>query len=153
MIPICKRFKRPVRSVMQVNRVNDVKVPIFIIPSRGITRKRVMTAFQDFGFFAVFQPRHPFPNNTDIDCEMRFRGAVRSIRSTANLSTKPFSIIVKVEMKNGEKLETTVFDMKSFDALVAKIGSLVKNLTIVAPGIDGEDNDADSAIDIVGEDQ
>ena len=123
---------------------NFVMATTFFIPSRRITRKNAMAAFVNFGFFAVNQPRRHFLDSGDIDCEIRFHGAVRSLRSVANLSLRPFSITMHLEMENGENVETTVFDMKTFDEIVGKTWDIVKNLPIVLRRTGREYNATDS---------
>jgi hypothetical protein len=109
-----------------------------------------MVVLANFGFFAVFQSRHPMPSNDDIDCEIRFHGLVRSLRVLARLSLPVPEIITTVDFASGVRLETSVANMKSFNMLLDRIGEQVKGLTIDSRGNSGN---IDSGIDIVGEDR
>jgi len=118
------------------------------LPSRRVTWHKVMHVLVNFGFFAFSQPRHPFPDDHTIDCELRFKGAFRSLRVVVNL--KMPSITVTAETTNGNDFKSTMTDMNTFENFIGKIKIMVENLPIASPG---KATNVESAINIVGEDQ
>jgi hypothetical protein len=128
-----------------------MKRPSIILPSRKITHDRVMDTLLDLGFFKILQPRNPFLDNGDVDCEIQFFGPVSLIRVISRMHAKPAEIGITVNLKNGERLEMAARDMPSFNALIKKIIDQVKDSTVAYP--DRSRGGIDSGIDIVGEDQ